>query len=235
MRTVILHYHLFKNAGTSVDQILRHNFPDGWDSREFPGQGGDNSSLVRDWILERPDCLAFSSHTMLGPLPRADGLNLVPIVLLRDPVDRILSAYQFERHQQAQTKGAILAKKTSLTGYVRARLDMPGDRQCRNFQTARLASHVPGRGSELERARAALEEFRESGIVGLVREFDRAMKDLAQRLEPLFGPLKLPPTRANLAKGPRPRIAAATRALLEQENAADFELLAELQAQRPAA
>ena len=26
MRTVILHNHLFKNAGTSVDLILRQNF-----------------------------------------------------------------------------------------------------------------------------------------------------------------------------------------------------------------
>jgi len=36
-RVKILHYHLFKNAGTSVDAILQSNFPGAWQDREITG------------------------------------------------------------------------------------------------------------------------------------------------------------------------------------------------------
>nr|WP_029249710.1 hypothetical protein [Microbulbifer agarilyticus] len=30
MRKLILHYHLFKNAGSSIDEILKRSFGDSW-------------------------------------------------------------------------------------------------------------------------------------------------------------------------------------------------------------
>ncbi len=59
-RTIILHYHLFKNAGTSVDAILQRNFPGRWVTREFPIAGENNTALVEDWIRETPDAIAYS-------------------------------------------------------------------------------------------------------------------------------------------------------------------------------
>ena len=50
MRTVILHYHLFKNAGTSVDRLLQRNFPDAWATREFSGR--NNTAQVIEWISQ---------------------------------------------------------------------------------------------------------------------------------------------------------------------------------------
>jgi hypothetical protein len=34
-RNVILHFHLFKNAGTSLDALLKENFPTQWLTKEF--------------------------------------------------------------------------------------------------------------------------------------------------------------------------------------------------------
>ncbi len=113
-RTVVLHYHLFKNAGTSLDEILKRNFGARWVTREFSMTGGDNSAELAKWITEEEDAVAFSTHTGIGPVPEVPGVRIVTIMLLRDPISRIRSAYRFERSQRADTFGARLAKETDL-------------------------------------------------------------------------------------------------------------------------
>lgn len=193
-RTIILHYHLFKNAGTSVDAILKRNFPDRWVTREFPAMGGNNTPLVEAWIRDTPEAIAYSSHTMMGPIPQIDGVRVISFLLLRDPIERIKSAYRFERTQQADTWGARLAKEHDFEGYVRARLARPGDRQCRNFQTHRLASLMPGEGTELDRAKQALKAL---SVVGRVEAFDEAM----ERLAALYPPFKATSIKSNTSEG----------------------------------
>lgn len=178
-RTIILHYHLFKNAGTSVDAILKRNFGDRWVTREFPPMDGNNTALVEEWIRETPEAVAYSSHTMMGPIPQLEGVRVISFMLLRDPIERIKSAYRFERRQQAETWGAKLAKEHDFEGYVRARLARPNDRQCRNFQTYRLASLVEEEGTELDCAKRALSALT---VVGRVEEFDAGMERLQATL-----------------------------------------------------
>ena len=235
MRTVILHYHLFKNAGTSVDHVLRRNFPGGWISTEFPGNGGNNTVDVAQWIRDTPRAIAFSSHTMLGPIPQIDGMRIVPVVLLRDPVDRIHSAYHFERQQQADTKGAQLAKAHDLAGYVNARLAINGDRQCRNFQTARLASMMPGDAPERARAVEATQLIQRLGVLGLVPDFRAAMAQLSARVSRTLGPLDIPDVRANRAAGTRAPLAPHLLDQLVAENGDDLALLDHIRRQSRAA
>ena len=174
-RTVVLHYHLFKCAGTSVDAVLQRAFPGRWRTREFERHGGDNSAEVAAWIAEEADARAFSSHTMVGPVPHVPGVRLVPFVMLREPVARILSAYLFERSQDADTLGARAAGAHDLAGYVAAQEGR--SRQCRNFQTSRLATHGPGSGDEFARATAALDLF---PVVGAVERFAASMARLGE-------------------------------------------------------
>ncbi|MDJ0630820.1 MAG: sulfotransferase family 2 domain-containing protein [Rhodobacter sp.] len=195
-RTVILHYHLFKNAGTSVDRILKDNFPGRWETAEFPGRGRNNTELVTQWIQSKPDAVAFSSHTMLGPIPRIDGVRVISMLLLRDPVQRIRSAYQFERRQVADNFGAVLAKETGFDGYVRVRLSLPHDRQCRNFQTSRLAALVPGPEPEIDRAIKALQQI---SVLGFVEAFDAAMEALRRQLAPVYPGFRARRVRANVS------------------------------------
>lgn len=218
-RTVLLHYHLFKNAGTSVDQVLKQNFGSRWVTAEFPTPPQGNTPAVAEWIRGMPEAVAFSTHTALGPIPRIAGVNLITVMLLRDPLDRIRSAYRFERTQQAETWGAQLAKAHDFRGYVTTRLGRAGDRQCRNFQTHRLASLMPGEGSERDRAIAALGQL---GVVGLVEDFKGTMRRLAQALRPDFPDFTPSTVRANAArKRPSGPIGPRLRALLEEANAED--------------
>lgn len=197
MRTVILHYHLFKNAGTSLDRILQKNFGEAWVTREFGG-ANDNSAAVANWIASTPDAVAFSTHTALGPLPRVPAdINLITVMLLRDPLERIRSAYRFEREQKADTWGANLAKEFDFDGYVRARLAHPQDRQCRNFQTWRLASMLPGPEPLLDRAKEAATQM---GVLGLVEDFDGAVSALAAALAGEYPDFSWESLRANTSK-----------------------------------
>lgn len=196
-RTVIFHYHLFKNAGTSLDRILQKNFGDRWVTAEFPMGGNNNTALVEDWIRDTPQATAYSTHTAVGPLPQVEGVEIVPVMLLRDPIARIQSAYRFERKQQADTWGAQLAKTHDFEGYVRARLDRPTDRQCRNFQCARLASLKPGDAPELDRAKTAAQQITKHGVLGKVSQFDQTLIALQHRLSNSFPEFTWEATRAN--------------------------------------
>ena len=204
-RTIILHYHLFKNAGTSLDLILKRNFGTRWVTAEFPtaGQtntGSTNTAAVADWIRANPEAVAFSSHTAQGPIPQIDGVKVISVLFLRDPIARIRSAYAFARQQGAETWGAELAASTDFAGYVRARLARPGDRQCRNFQTHRLALLAPPLAPgpepepELDRALRGLVML---SFVGLVAEFDRSVARLARLVQPDFAAFHWTPVRAN--------------------------------------
>lgn len=224
-RTVILHYHLFKNAGTSVDRILKANFPGRWETAEFPGRGRNNTGLVTEWILSKPEAVAFSSHTMLGPVPRIDGVRVISVLMLRDPIQRICSAYRFERRQNADNFGAVLARETGFESYVRIRLSLPHDRQCRNFQTSRVATLAPGPEPEIERAIKALPQF---SVVGFVDAFDKAMDALKHQLASEFPGFRANAVRANVsgsAGEPEPSVPAGIAALLQEVNQDDLRLL----------
>lgn len=140
IRDIIIHFHLFKNAGTSIDVNLRRIFGDQFLDLELGGPIDlfPASHLVR--LLERnPGIRAISSHTLTLPIPSRDGWRILPIIFLRHPVDRILSIYTYERGQDSDTPGALMAKKWDFPEYVEARLNMPEDIVLRNWQTGWLA------------------------------------------------------------------------------------------------
>ena len=194
---LILHYHLFKNAGTSVDAMLKRNFGDRWDHAEFgPPPRGRNSNVddVAAHLAARPDLIAFSSHTALLPLPEI-GRKIFPILFIRHPIDRLKSAYSFERKQVADTFGANLAKAHDFVGYLRELLAHPRNRQARNFHTSRLACNEPrANGPEIERALRTLAAL---PFVGLVEDYEGSLKRLQAALEPLIPDFKSVVVHAN--------------------------------------
>lgn len=224
-RTIILHYHLFKNAGTSVDYILEQNFGQRWVTKEFDTEIENNTEMVEEWIRTTPEAIAYSTHTALGPLPQVEGVRLIPLIFLRDPVDRIASAYRFERAEIIDTWETRLAKAEDFEGYVRCRLAIKGDTQCRDFHTRRFASFMPGSEPELSRALKALDQILACGVVGFVEEFENSVERLARKLHSEFPNFKYERVRLNATEG----WSAPERALaiLEESNQNDFALVAE--------
>jgi hypothetical protein len=217
-RPVILHYHLFKNAGTSVDELLRQNFGSRWVAQEFAANRRENAAAVTAFIRSNPHLQAISSHTALLPVPRIEGVEIFPIIFIRHPIDRLRSAYEFERRQNANTTGARLAKTHDFAGYLRELLRNPRHRQVRNFQTFRLShAETSRKNSELERAMAAIQSF---PSVGLVERFEESLRVLEDRLRPLIPGFRVQSVHRNAALARQPATAdrlAGVAALLGSE------------------
>ncbi len=225
-RVVVLHYHLFKNAGTSVDHILQANFAGKWVTAEFPRLPGPmgNTDLVTQWILDNPNAIAFSTHTAMGPIPKIPGTRIISIVFLRDPIERIKSAYQFERKQAANTYGARLAKEHNFEGYVLARLALDNDRQCRNFQTERLSRMVQCTGTEIERAYSAVTAV---SVVGIVSEFDTYIEVISDHIREYFPDFRIQSVHANSSKSTHEmtKVTSEITEKLSLNNSDDYQLL----------
>lgn len=230
-RPIIVHYHLFKNAGTSVDRLLQAALGAAWRNHEG-ARGRWAAHLVARWLQDNPDVVALSSHTASLPVPLLPAARIHPIVFVRDPIDRARSVYEFERRQSDATPGSVKAKETDFPGYVRWRLGRRGDRTLSSFQTARLAAGSFATGSELARALDAVAVL---PFVGVVEEFDRSVAWLARQIAADVPTFKAKSVMANTSRrrgeSLDERLARTRSALgealadeLEALNTADFAL-----------
>jgi len=200
-RDIVIHYHLFKNAGTSVDNSLKVNFKQHWHAQEGEDSGW-LSPDVTDYLLEHSDIKVLSSHTALMPVPVIKGANIYPVIFIRHPIDRVRSIYDFERKQTDVTEGSKMAKITDLCGFVEWRLHREHDRSIRNFQTYRFAAAIPdsqtaSKLSEEERALLAIDVL---PFIGIVEQYDRSLECLQGWLSPVFEGIELQPTKVNVTQ-----------------------------------
>ncbi|KGE04901.1 sulfotransferase family 2 domain-containing protein [Pseudohaliea rubra] len=97
MKTVIVHYHIFKNSGSTFDKVLGMNFP----GRHLAFDGPfDFSKISQDEllkILHNRDEIAFSSHQVNLPVPTSLDVQILPVVFIRHPLLRLRSIYRFRK------------------------------------------------------------------------------------------------------------------------------------------
>lgn len=177
-RYVIVHVHIFKNAGSSFDSILEKNFgKDFLDHRNDDAMIKGGAEYLKQLINDNKALKAISSHHIYFDPKKAESKNIkiIPVYFLRDPIERILSVYKFERKQDPITPGAIHAKKYDLNDYViwRMRPDVGGI--IRNANTRFCA----GRGRNIiineEYLKIAQNNLRLTPCVGFVDRFDESI------------------------------------------------------------
>jgi hypothetical protein len=196
-RTVIVHYHIFKNAGSTMDHILQNNLGRQW--LAFDGEKANSripAEQLEAFIRAHPEARAISSHNLMLPVPGMADIRLAPIVFLRHPLDRIRSIYDFERRQGQLhgpiSKGAEHAAKLSFDEYVSWRFDTSRNGVIHNYQTAWLLHHprfhrVAIRKGDFEAALGALDDL---PFFGLVEQFDDSLALLGSYLTGLGIDLK---------------------------------------------
>ena len=195
-RSVIVHYHFFKNAGTSLDHVLKKAFPDGWNTLEADASGPVTPERILTYLQEHPECRVLSSHTAQLSVLSLDNIRVYPILFLRHPLDRVLSVYHFERKQTEDTEGSIHARKLDLADFVAWRLSRKNDCSFQNFQSHRLAGLYPEGGSHHLSARA-LQGLQKLPFVGLVESFDASLSILQSWLEQGFPGVHLTAVKLN--------------------------------------
>ncbi|OGA74823.1 MAG: hypothetical protein A3G81_16870 [Betaproteobacteria bacterium RIFCSPLOWO2_12_FULL_65_14] len=198
-RKVILHYHIFKNAGTSVDRMLKESLGERWASWDTDNPGGKISPAEMEaFILDRPDIAAVSSHQVVPPLPDRH-LDVFPIVFLRHPIDRAYSAYLFEWKKQQ----GVECPKGSFEDYVAEKFKHPRKNAIEDFQTL----HFANRGYEARWPAGDLDDevilnnakrfLLSLPFFGLVEDYERSLGRMKKALAGRFPELSFKAYREN--------------------------------------
>jgi hypothetical protein len=215
---LLIHYHIFKNAGTSFEWALEQALGKGFRSFDTSSPGGFISGRnFREFAGRNPEVKAISSHQAAPPAPRIPGRELVTSILIRDPIARVRSIYAFERRQQASSPGAVKAKELNFKQYVEWRLETSPALLC-NFQVhfcSRMEDNrmlAPGR-EYLEEAIANLDTI---SIVGTVARYGEWLALAEKILSGLFPNVTLPFSRQNANLGDDPSEAAILEELITE-------------------
>lgn len=190
-RHVLVHYHIFKNAGCSVDTGLKASFGDAW--AEFEGAHAHDILPARqlaEFLCANPHLRAVSSHLARPPLPW-DGC--LPVVFLRHPVLRARSVYEFTRRDSSQPFSEV-ARDNEFRGYIQWALRRErGSIVIRNYQVVHLSS-ASWRSADILNAEACDDDLRDScalltkwGMAGIVEAYAlsiRAFQALYGRILP---------------------------------------------------
>ena len=135
------------------------------------------SNDLANIIEKNPKKIAFSSHCIVPPLPKGQ-FRVHPIVVLRDPIARVMSAYTFEWKKQLQ----LNEPKGSLIEYINEKFSKPRANAIEDFQTIRLSvvdenRVAPTKGlADALILKNAVDFVSELPVFGLVEQFETSLK-----------------------------------------------------------
>ncbi len=176
-RTVIIHRHIFKNAGTTFDFILKNNFGEAFcDHRDDVPMRKEGEKYILRYLTENPEIKALSSHHLWFNPESGKHFQFVPVVFLRHPIERLRSVYSFERQQHAGTPGALMAKKLDFRTYVAWLMQDDVSAVIRNIHTRYLAGVKGPKPLSKKHLRAAKNSIVRNPLIGVVDLFDESLK-----------------------------------------------------------
>ena len=194
-RRVLIHYHIYKNAGSSIERMLWESFGSAFAQVEATAETQNiDAAALRRTLNANPQIRAVSSHKARPPLPWPGAL---PILMLRHPADRALSAWRYAR-TDAATPEHELACASSFAEYVRWSLATRGPGAVlRDHQVLHLSNGAfragddhawPATGADLAQAQATIAAW---PAFGLVRRFAESCRLFNTLYRPAFPALHL--------------------------------------------
>jgi hypothetical protein len=236
--SVLVHHHLFKNAGTTIDWILRRACGPGYlGLEEALAAGLTTAEALLDYVLAHPDIWAVTRHHLPFAPMEYPGRAFLDILLVRHPIDRLRSIYDFLRADPADhDELSPAARRLGLADFCRLLLDRHpnyvNDAQVTTIANAGGYVRPPDDAD----ARIASDLVRRAVITGPVERFDECLVAAEHFLRPLYGPLDLAYVAQNVAATRRPTLDARLDAFrrecgrslyahLLRANELDFELV----------
>ena len=119
---------------------------------------------------------AFSSHSLPLPIEFVEGFEFYTIVMMRHPLLRVRSVYDFELRQPENTPGSIHAKKLSFCEYVEWRMRSDVGTTIRNMHVRYLTANSLPRVEKLtdKYYESALNFIQNNRLTGIVELFDQS-------------------------------------------------------------
>jgi hypothetical protein len=202
VRFVLLHYHFFKNAGSTIEDILADSFFENYarlDTGDFDGAVSQDDLV--SYLRRHPRMKAISSHQFRYPVPRAPGYIFFDLCFLRDPIDRIRSTYDYFRQKPVPGEPASeLARERSIGGFIAGLVEHHAYRAS-NVQVNMLANGIvndPPAETDLIRA---TEVMLKTSFLGVVDCFNESLIAGQHFLRPVFPNLALAQQPANISGG----------------------------------
>ncbi len=211
-RQIIVHGHIFKNAGTSFDWSLKRSFGEGFiDHRDREDKYQRAPAYLAGFLDATPGLKAIASHHLYRwmPLPQRKRVNLIPCFLLRHPIERVQSVYNFERRQESDTPGAVAAKKMNFKDFIAWRMCHLGGGAVMNYQI-RYCSGRRKKGLAIadELIPETADYLSSVALTGIVDRYDESMVYMEERLREFFPKIDLAYTRQNV--GSQAKASAST-------------------------
>jgi hypothetical protein len=186
-RKMLIHFHMFKNGGSTLDWILKKNF--GSLFFEFHGPVATSTQRVSDcltFLHDHPHAKALSSHHLRFPIDTTRE-DILPLLILRHPVDRVISVFEHERRQPGIKRSD--AKFASLSNWLRSTIANEPYSVC-DTQTVFVADggtyYEPPNSIALVRAMETLNCLPFCGVVNLYAESMVVLEDIVRQWNPGF-------------------------------------------------
>jgi hypothetical protein len=203
LRFVILHYHILKNAGSTVEEALDHSFGERFarldsDQRDHTIDAGG----LLDFVRANPAIEAVASHQIRYPMPEARGILFFDICFVRDPIERVWSMYDYFRKRPADGDPVSELANRSEPGEFVAGMVKDFALQVRNVQVNLIAA--AGDSDEPTEADldVATKRMMEASFPGVVDIFDKSVAAGLYRLRTVFPRLEFVREAENVSRGP---------------------------------
>ena len=209
MRFVLLHHHIFKNAGSSVDAALARHFGQGFS--EFHPAPHENGRVPPALLFEYLDINdhihALSSHHFFGrdfereldPL-RKEKYYFFDCIILRHPISRLVSMYVYYIGiPRTDNPISDAAHNLSFPDFLKLIMwrhpNFAVNPQVTMFGCDHYAA--PPSNKNFHRALGRLEKV---AILGTVEEYTKTMVVAEYFLQPVFSGLQIHSSRQNVSK-----------------------------------
>jgi hypothetical protein len=216
LRFVVVHYHILKNAGSTVEEFLGRSFEGRY--LRFEAEGSNSVIGPAELLAEveaHPEVLAVSSHHTRYPLPEKRGILFFDLCFLRDPLDRARSIYDYYRLRPAPGEPVSdLANRSAIGDFMEG---LVGEHalQVRDVQVNLIAQ--AGNSDEPVPAdlELAWERMRESSFLGVVDRFNESLVAGQYFLNAVFPTLQCAVPAVNASKGFEGTVESRTAKLRE--------------------
>jgi predicted RNA-binding protein YlxR (DUF448 family) len=247
-RRIIVHHHIFKNAGSSIDKALVDVLGKRWrafdpqihvsdDDGRIDGKRckeNINQDELERFLEVNPDVDAVSTHQGRGTFKLSADFEKLELSLIRNPVGRALSIWKYERRPDRQaTFDSQMARQAALLPFEKfiewcLLVRRPPLAPFCNFQVRALSANPTWDArvnyADLDRA---IEYVTRTGCVGIVERFERTLELFNQRLEAFIPGVELRSYHVNASGSTRESGDEEARQLLTKNT---YELLLEANA-----
>lgn len=194
-RWVLLHYHIFKNAGSTIESVLQRSFGSRFATLHGPEAGSALSGPdIAAFLEEHPELAAVSSHHVRYPKPVAPRVIVFDICFFRDPLQRLWSMYKFIRRSE---QVGVMDARSYFEGLLQDHPHLLNDVQVCTLATRGEYTRPPI-GADLRLAQEILSGI---SVLGVVELFDESALAAEYFLRPTFPELQFHYVRQNADPG----------------------------------